>query len=294
MSAPGPQTGIITAAFGRHYEVEAVDGSTRTGYPRGKRSAYACGDEVTLSDDGQLLGHAERRSLLHRSDGFREKLLAANATQLIVVVATEPSFSDELISRALIAAETQGLRALIVLNKTDLTAAVPAARAVLAPFVQLGYPIVELSAQTAIAPLQSYLVGQVSILVGQSGMGKSTLTNALVPAAAAATREISAALDTGKHTTTCTRRYRLDGSGSALIDSPGLQEFGLAHLGRDEIAAGFVEFQPYVGHCRYRDCRHQHEPGCAIKNAVAEGKIHPRRLQHFADLMDQLAARPNY
>ncbi|MBK6638674.1 MAG: ribosome small subunit-dependent GTPase A [Rhodocyclaceae bacterium] len=292
MSAP--QSGTIIAAFGRHYDVAMADGSTRTGYPRGKRSAYACGDEVTLSDDGQLLGHSERRSLLHRSDAFREKLLAANATQLIVVVATEPSFSDELISRALIAAENQGLRALIVLNKTDLTDALPAAYAVLAPFAGLGYPIVELSAHTSIAPLQTFLVGQVSILVGQSGMGKSTLTNALVPAAAAATREISAALDTGKHTTTCTRLYRLDAAGSALIDSPGLQEFGLAHLGRDEIAAGFIEFQPYIGHCRYRDCRHQHEPDCAIKSAVAQGKIHPRRLQHFAALMDQLAARPNY
>lgn len=276
--------GTIVAAFGRHYDIELAGGGSATGFPRGKKSIYACGDQIELTADGQIAAHSARSSLLFRSDAFRQKLIAANATQLILVVATEPSFSDDLLTRALVAAEHEGLQALIVLNKCDLTDALPGARKSLEPFVSLGYRIVELSAKTDISPLLPLLVGQVSVLVGQSGMGKSTLTNAIVPEALAATREISSALDSGKHTTTCTRLYRTSG-GAALIDSPGLQEFGLAHLSPSEIEFGFVEFRPYLGQCRFRDCRHVSEPGCAIKQAAADGRIHPRRLEHFRQLV---------
>lgn len=285
--------GTIIASFGRHYDVRMPDGSIRKGYPRGKKSPFACGDEVSLSEDGQLLGHGERRSLLYRSDAFREKLLAANTTQLVVVVATEPNFSDVLVSRALLAAEQQEIKALIVLNKVDVQDLLPAARAALAPFAELGYPILELAAKQDIEPLRQRLKDEVSVLVGQSGMGKSTLTNALVPEASAATREISAALDSGKHTTTCTRLYALP-EGGALIDSPGLQEFGLAHLSRDELHHGFVEFRRLLGQCRYRDCRHLQEPGCAIKQAAESGSIHPRRLEHFRQLIEQLESQRTY
>jgi ribosome small subunit-dependent GTPase A len=152
---------------------------------------------------------------------------------LLLVVATDPSFSDMLLSRALVAAEQQGLRSIIVLNKCDLAAALPAARALLAPYIALGCRVIELSAKQDASPLLPLLAGESSVLVGQSGMGKSTLTNALVPGAAAATRELSTALDSGKHTTTHARRYRLPDAacpGATLIDSPGLQEFGLKHL----------------------------------------------------------------
>ena len=130
--------GTIVAAFGRHYEIELADGRIATGYPRGKKSPYAVGDEVELTSDGQITGHAVRRSLLYRSDAYRQKLIAANATQLLLVVATDPSFSDMLLSRALVAAEHEGLTTTIVLNKCDLSAALPAARKLLAPFIALG------------------------------------------------------------------------------------------------------------------------------------------------------------
>ncbi|MCK9284573.1 MAG: ribosome small subunit-dependent GTPase A [Rhodocyclaceae bacterium] len=278
--------GTLVAAFGRRYEVALDDGRTISGVPLGKKSPYACGDRVDIElraadqNQGQIVGHAPRTSLLYRSDAYRQKLIAANATQLVLVVATEPGFSGELLSRALVAAEHDGLRTLIVLNKSDLPAALPAARAALAPFATLGYPIVELSAKHDAAPLRPYLDGQLSVLVGQSGMGKSTLINALAPGAAAATREISSALDSGKHTTTHARLYQLDAE-SAIIDSPGLQEFGLAHLNRGEIEMGFREFRPLLTQCRFRDCRHETEPGCAIRGAIAAGQIHPRRLEHF-------------
>lgn len=272
--------GTIVAAFGRHYEIELGDGRLATGFPRGKKSLFAVGDDVELTPDGQITGHAKRRSLLYRSDAYRQKLIAANATQLLLVVATDPSFSDMLLSRALIAAEHQGLHTTLVLNKCDLTTALPSARKLLAPFVALGCRVIELSAKLDASPMLPLLEGECSVLVGQSGMGKSTLTNALVPGAAAPTRELSTALDSGRHTTTYARLYRLP-NGGALIDSPGLQEFGLKHLTPQEIEFGFAEFRPFLGQCRFRDCQHAAEPGCAIKDAVAGGIIHARRLEHF-------------
>jgi ribosome biogenesis GTPase len=285
--------GTIVAAFGRHYEIELAEGILATGYPRGKKSPFAVGDEVDLSRDGQITGHATRRSLLYRSDAYRQKLIAANATQLLLVVATDPSFSDMLLSRALVAAEHEGLRPVIILNKCDLSASVAGARALLAPFAALGCRIIELSAKLDATPLLPLLVGECSVLVGQSGMGKSTLTNALVPGAAAATREISTALDTGKHTTTHARLYHIPNDGGNLIDSPGLQEFGLKHLTAQQIEFGFVDFRPFIGQCRFRDCQHLAEPDCAIKAAVANGVIHPRRLEHFRQFISESRHDPH-
>lgn len=284
----GALEGTIVAAFGRHYEVELNDDSRITGFPRGKKSSYACGDRVAMerasADQAQILRHLPRTSLLYRSDAYREKLIAANATQIVLVVATEPSFSDELLTRALVAAESQGLGSVIVLNKADLADRLPPARQRLLPLQALGYPVIELSARANATPLLPFLAGELSVLVGQSGMGKSTLINALVPGAAAATREISTALDSGKHTTTHARLYRL-AHGSSLIDSPGLQEFGLTHLSRGAIEEGFIEFRPHLGGCRFRDCRHQSEPGCTIKQAVEQGQISARRYEQFLRLM---------
>lgn len=284
--------GRIVAAFGRHYEVETADGSLWQATPRAKRSIYACGDRVELetaaAGQARIATHLPRTSLLYRSDAFREKLIAANTTQIVLVVATEPGFSDELLSRALVAAEHERIRAVIALNKCDLGEQLAAARAQLAPFAALGYPVVELSALASAQPLLPLLHGQTSVLVGQSGMGKSTLINALVPGAAAATREISTALDSGKHTTTHARLYRLDDD-SAIIDSPGLQEFGLAHLTRGDVENAFIEFRSEVRHCRFRDCRHEAEPDCGIKAAVAAGRIAERRLRHFLSITSGLS-----
>jgi ribosome biogenesis GTPase len=281
------EQGVIVAAFGRQYEVRTAGGETLLCVPRAKRSIYACGDEVdvarTEAGHGVLEKLHPRRSLLHRADAFREKLIAANATQAVIVVATEPSFSDELISRCLCAAEAQDMAALIVLNKADLLDRLEGGRRRLAPFRDLGYPIVEVSAQAGAQALRPHLAKHTSILVGQSGMGKSTLTNALVPGAGAATREISTSLDSGKHTTTFARLYAMDGD-SRLIDSPGLQAFGLAHLAPAAIEHGFRELRPYFGLCRFRDCQHLSEPGCALQEAAAAGALNARRLALFRQI----------
>ncbi len=285
MANPSLQ-GQIIAAFGRHYLAELPDGEILECVPRGKKSEVACGDnvEVTRTGDGQgvIDRIAPRTTLLYRSDAFKQKLIAANVTQIIVVVATEPSFNDELLARCLLAAHDQNLSTLIVLNKCDLPQ-IAAARAQLAPYGKIGYRVLELSAKQNIAPLLPYVQGHTSVLVGQSGMGKSTLLNALIPDARAATREISTVLDSGKHTTTHAKLYHLN-SQSHLIDCPGVQLFGLHHLDFAAIERSFPEFLPHLGNCRFANCTHSHEPDCAIRKATAEGKIDERRLKLFQQI----------
>ena len=278
--------GQIIAAFGRHYLAELPGGEILECVPRGKKSEVACGDTVEITrsgtDQGVIDRIAPRTSLLYRSDAWKQKLIAANVTQLIIVVASEPSFNDELLARCLLAGHEQKLEILIVLNKCDLPQ-VTAARARLTVYGRIGYRVLELSAKQDVAPLRPFLQGHTSVLVGQSGMGKSTLINALIPAAQAATREISTVLDSGKHTTTHARLYHLNHD-SALIDCPGVQLFGLHHLDFAAMERNFPEFLPYLGECRFANCSHSHEPDCAIRKATEEGKIDARRLQLFQQI----------
>lgn len=278
--------GLVIAAFGRHYLAELPGGEVVECVPRGKKSEVACGDTVEITrtgtDQGVIDSIAPRNTLLYRSDAFKQKIIAANVTQLIVVVATEPSFNDELLARCLLAGHDQNLDILIVLNKCDLPQ-IEAARAQLAPYKKIGYNVLELSAKQDAAPLLPYLQGHRSVLVGQSGMGKSTLINAVVPEAQAATREISTVLDSGKHTTTHAKLYHLNAN-SDLIDCPGVQLFGLHHLDFAAIERSFPEFLPYLGECRFANCSHSHEPDCAIRKATANGKIDERRLKLFQQI----------
>jgi ribosome biogenesis GTPase len=279
--------GQVVAAFSRQYIIELCDGELLPCLTRGKKSEVACGDIVEIQRLSDAQGVIERilprQTLLYRSDAYRQKLIAANITQIIVVVASKPSFSDELLARCLIAAHDQQLATLIVLNKCDLLEAAMIARAQLEPYCAIGYHVLELSAKEDVAPLRPFLQGHTSILVGQSGMGKSTLINALLPDAQAPTREISTALNSGKHTTTHARLYHLD-TESHLIDCPGVQAFGLHHLNFGAIEAGFVEFAALHGQCRFNNCRHTHEPGCALKKTEQEGKIDARRLKLFQEI----------
>ncbi|PWB57028.1 MAG: ribosome small subunit-dependent GTPase A [Nitrosomonadales bacterium] len=280
--------GQITASYGRQFTVELADGRLIACVTRGKKGGAACGDKVRIKPTGPDQGVIEailpRQSLLYRSDAFREKIIAANVTQIIIVLAAVPSFYEDLVNRCLAAAESTKIKALIVLNKADLQSETAQALEKLALYRDLGYPILTLSAHQDTSPLIPFLQGETSVLVGQSGMGKSSIINSLLPGAEADTREISTTLDSGKHTTTHARLYHLDPD-SHIIDSPGLQEFGLHHLKPEEIDHAFIEFRPFLGKCKFNNCRHLSEPGCAVLAAAMAGHIQPRRLAAYQKLM---------
>ena len=279
--------GQIVASFGRRHLVELANASTLDCVTRGRRGELACGDRVTVlrtaAGKGVIESVGTRTTLLYRSDRVRQKLVAANVTQIAIVVAPLPAFSADLVNRCLAAAEHGGMAALIVLNKVDLPQAAQALDA-LGLYRELGYRVVALSAKRDLAPLAPLLKGETSVLVGQSGMGKSTIINGLLPEAAVRVAEISAALDSGRHTTTHTRLFHLDAT-SHIIDSPGMQVFGLHHVAEDALEQSFVEFRPLLGHCRFRDCRHMSEPGCAVAAACQNGKISGERLASYRTLM---------
>lgn len=285
--------GVITASYGRHYLVELENnGGLLQGFPRGKKNEAAVGDKVICerrsNNQGVIVEILPRRNLLYRSDSFKSKYLAANLDQLLIVLATEPYFSEDLLGRALVAAQANQLTVLIVLNKIDLGTQLANARARLNVYRGLGFEVLETSVyahpEATHEQLASRLDGQATLLLGQSGMGKSSLVNLLMPEAQAATREISTALKTGKHTTTLTRLYTLP-TGGVLIDSPGFQEFGLQHLSEETLVRVFAEFQPFLAGCRFYNCRHLHEPNCAVLAALARGEIAPARHALYMQLL---------
>jgi ribosome biogenesis GTPase len=288
LTSDGIIRGLIVAAYGRRFLVECADGITRDCVTRGKRTDFACGDDVVIAVQNETQGAindcASRKSLLYRSDQWKQKLIAANVTQAVIVVAPVPSFDLNVLDCCLAAAGHAGIKPLIVLNKAELPEAATS-EPILAQYVALGYPLLKLVARDNIDPLRPLLDGERSVLVGESGMGKSTILNQLIPLAAAQTREVSASLGTGKHTTTHAKLYHLDAR-SDLIDTPGVQAFGVHHLGVDDLAGAFIEFQPLLGQCRFRDCKHLAEPGCAITAAEAAGTISARRLASYRRLAE--------
>ena len=292
------------AAYGKRYDVEITDADAVkhrvSCVTRGKKTDLACGDfvQIKMTDsakstpEGVVEKSLPRKTLLYRSNAFKSKTLASNVTQIIIVLATQPSFYEALLNRCLIAAEGARIKALIVLNKCDLADSNDALSK-LALYKELGYEVLALSAKDDISPLRQHLLRHTSVLVGQSGMGKSTIVNALLPNENVRTREVSDVLDSGKHTTTATHLYHLDAA-SQLVDSPGLQEFGLHHLSIIELEYAFIEFRPYLGKCRFNNCRHHHEPDCAIIDAVEIGKITSTRLACYQTLFIESTIKQPY
>lgn len=290
------ESGLVVAAFGRRFRVELDAGGEIDCVTRGRKSDIACGDRVRIARTGEDLGVIEatdpRSTLFYRSDAHRQKLIAANVTQVVFVLAGRPAYSEDLLDRCLVAAEHAGIGALIALNKADLPEAAAASER-LELYRGLGYAVVTLTAKEDLSPLRPRLRDHTTVLVGQSGMGKSTIINGLIPHASARVAEISTALGTGRHTTTHAELYHLDRS-SHIIDSPGLQEFGVAHLTVADAAHAFVEFRALLGNCRFRDCVHLSEPGCAISSAAAEGNLSARRLASYRRLALELARKHSW
>ena len=287
--------GLVVAAQRRHFTVALDDGSLVECLLKGRTMQIACGDHVDVARaqaGGVIEAVAPRTTLVYRSDMFNEKLIAANATQIAGVVAPDLGVDFELVHRWMIAAEAEGCRFVVIANKRDLAQFV-ALRERLASIAALGYPIVECAATEDVTSLLPWLAQQRTVLVGQSGMGKSTLVNALDPEAGARVGEVSRSLRAGRHTTSSAALYRMQALGSDgwIVDSPGLKSFGLAHVAATALEHAFVELRPYLGRCRFRDCRHDREPGCAVMAAVDTGRVAAFRVDLLHALRRE-TARP--
>lgn len=284
-------TAQIVTSFGRRFQVRTAAGKMYEATTRKKRIDFACGDIVHIGHINQqqavIEDYLPRRSLLYRQDATRTKLIAANVTLMLIVLAAVPTPSELLLQRALLAAEAADITPLIILNKADLPQ--NAEWLVKLTYYQsLGYKVINISALNDITLLRQHLQGECAILLGQSGMGKSTLTNALLGKEQARVGTISSALDSGRHTTTHAQLYDLN-TESQLIDSPGLQAFGLHYLHTGDLLHYFPDMRTYIGQCRFHNCTHRQEPGCALKQALAEGKLKPERLRFLQNITDELS-----
>ena len=293
--------GLIVANYGRHFLVETASGERLICHSRGKKSQGVVGDRVWWQqsrDEGTIEKIEPRRNLFYRRDEIRTKSFAANLDQVLILIAAEPAFSNQQLSRALIAAEAEGIAPLVVLNKRDLAAPFARAWSWLAPYRAMGYPIVPMALKPVspqdLQTLQQHLHGRTTLVLGPSGAGKSTLINRLVPHADVLTGELSQSLRAGKHTTTSTTWYWIDADKtSALIDSPGFQEFGLHHIDPMRLARYMPDLAAHADHCRFYNCTHLHEPGCAViaasEHPDGEAPISPERYRIYRELFAELS-----
>jgi ribosome biogenesis GTPase len=298
--------GLIVANYGRHFLVETPAGQRLICHSRGKKSLGVVGDRVlwqASTDEGTIEKIEPRRNLFYRQDEIRTKSFAANLDQVLILIAASPEFSSSQLSRALIAAEAEHITPLIALNKSDLVEPFERAWTWLLPYRQMHYGVLPLSLKQSGDVVRSELLkllhGKTTLVLGPSGAGKSTLINLLAPGALAQTGELSQALNSGKHTTTSTTWYWVDAQKTtALIDSPGFQEFGLNHIDPAQLAAYMPDLKPHVANCKFYNCSHLHEPGCgviaAVKSDASPDSISVNRYKIYSDLYAELSQTRNY
>ena len=306
MANPLLEPGLVVAGHGRHVLVETPDGRRLICHPRGKKSQTVVGDQVlwqATQDEGTIEKVLDRRNLFYRQDEIRTKMFASNLDQVLVLIAAEPVFSESQLSRALIAAEAEKIKPIIALNKSDLTVPFSQAWDRMGVYRDMGYTVVPLAlkpkeegiAATELAALLPLLQGKTTLILGPSGSGKSTFINRLLPGAQVLTNEISTALNSGKHTTTSTSLYWVDvGKTTAVIDSPGFQEFGLNHIEPMHLASLMPDIKAQAGDCKFYNCTHLHEPGCGVLRAMQSENapaISANRYKIYGDLFAELSQK---
>lgn len=297
----------MVAGFGRHVLVETADGTRVICHPRGKKGQALVGDRVRWlpsQDEGTIEKIEERSNALYRQDEMRTKSFAANLDQVLILIAAEPEFSESQLTRALIAAEAAQIRPIIALNKSDLTEPFGRAWKKLEPYRVMGYKMLSLAIKpkaenTEIntvqnAELMTLLSAKKTLVLGPSGAGKSSLTNLLIPQAKVLTAEISQALNSGKHTTTSTTLYWVDSARTtAIIDSPGFQEFGLHHIEPMQLSGLMPDLRAHSQNCKFYNCTHLHEPGCGVISEVnlseKQSSISANRYRLYSELFSQLS-----
>jgi len=291
------QAGLVSTRYSNQVDiVTSPTSAPQRCYLRSNLESVVTGDNVIWCPGepyGVVSAVLPRQTQLDRPDS-RGKLrpVAANIDRIVIVIASEPRPHANLIDRYLVAIEHRGIQPILLLNKTDLDSDnKQLAQNLVRTYSDLGYQVIEVSAQSSdgIEQLTNALQQHTSVFVGQSGVGKSSLINAICPAAEAAIGSLSEAHTKGRHTTTTANLFFLPGGGQ-LIDSPGIREFGLIHLDEGDIAQGFIEFRPLLGHCKFRDCRHQNDPGCALQSALEAGKISPQRMQSYQLIKQSLTS----
>lgn len=288
----------MLVSYGNQGVVETADGSILDCHYRRSVGRPFCGDRVMLETDGdrtQVVEILPRQNVFARADNRqRKQVIAANLQQVLVVLAPRPEPSRDLVERYLVAAHSLDIAPILVLNKVELMnresydSTGPLSR--LDAYRELGYAVIETSCKGApgFSSLAPVLHGRTSILAGQSGVGKSSLVNALIPDLELQTGALSRVTGKGTHTTTTTIMYSLPGGGR-LVDSPGVWEYGLWQIDQPDLAHGFIEFRPFLGQCRFNDCRHDTEPMCAIREATESGPINDWRYQSYVRLLRQSA-----
>lgn len=290
------QSGLITAHFGIQAEVEDNHGERYRCYLRANLPPIVTGDKVVWragnQQNGIITALQPRTTELCRTDSFgRIKIIAANVNLLVIVFAPVPTPYANLIDRYLIAAQYSGIRPLLLLNKLDLVNQENEQEIteLLDVYRKLNYQVLEVSTvmPETIGQLQALLHDCTSVFVGQSGVGKSSLINTLLPDADLRVGSLSEATNKGAHTTTTAKLFHLL-SGGDLVDSPGIRDFALTHTNKEVIEQGFIEFQPYLGHCKFRNCSHQHEPGCALLKAITDGNISLKRMDSYRHILESL------
>ncbi|EAT12305.1 small ribosomal subunit biogenesis GTPase RsgA [Bermanella marisrubri] len=292
----GPeQSGQVISHFGTQVLVENATGERMRCYMRTNLGGLVTGDSVAYragNEQGVVVARTDRQSELQRPNMYGElKTVAANINYLVIVIAPEPHAHRNLIDRYLVAAEISGIEPVLCLNKIDLLNDDNREHfaELIKDYSEIGYRFIEVSSKldNGLAPLSALLKDRISAFVGQSGVGKSSIISQLLPDEDIRVGDLSEQTRKGRHTTTNATLFHFP-SGGDLIDSPGIREYGLWHMEPEDILQGFKELQPFAGHCKFRDCKHQAEPGCAIKQAIKDGQISQRRFESYQQIIASL------